>query len=78
MNVIIRTIDVVIFSGVAQEISLPGLHGNVGIRAHHAPMSIVLSNGEIRVQLENKQESFLVQSGIAHVANNTLDVLLAA
>ena len=77
MNVTIRTIDKVLFTDTALEINLPGLYGKVGIRPHHASMSVVLSEGEIQVKLASSTETFTIQNGIAQVSNNTVDVLLA-
>ena len=78
MNVTIRTIDKVLFTDTALEINLPGLYGKVGIRPHHASMSVVLSEGEIQVKLANSTETFTVQNGIAQVSDNTVEVLLAS
>ena len=78
MNVTIRTIDKVLFTDTAIEINLPGLYGNVGVRPHHASMSVVLCEGEIQVKLANSTETFTIQNGIAQVSNNTVDVLLAS
>jgi F0F1-type ATP synthase epsilon subunit len=77
VNVTIRTIDKVLFAEAALEINLPGLYGKVGIRPHHASMSVVLCEGEIQVKLANSTETFTIQNGIAQVSNNTVDVLLA-
>jgi F0F1-type ATP synthase epsilon subunit len=78
VNVTIRTIDKVLFAEAALEINLPGLYGKVGIRPHHASMSVVLCEGEIQVKLANSTETFTIQNGIAQVSNNTVDVLLAS
>ena len=76
MNVTIRTIDKVLFTDTALEINLPGLYGKVGIRPHHASMSVVLSEGEIQVKLANSIESFTIKNGIAQVSDNTVEILL--
>ncbi len=78
MNVTIRTIDKVLFTDTALEITLPGLFGKVGIRPNHAPMSVALSEGEIQVKLANSNKSFPVENGVAQVSDNTVDVLLAS
>ena len=78
MNVTIRNIDKVLFTDTALEINLPGLYGKVGIRPHHASMSVVLCKGEIQVKLASSTETFTVQNGIAQVSNNTVEVLLAS
>ena len=77
MNVTIRTIDKVLFTDAALEINLPGLYGKVGIRPNHAPMSVVLCEGEIQVKLANGTETFVVQNGVAQVSNNAVEILLA-
>ena len=78
MNVTIRTIDKVLFAEAALEINLPGLYGKVGIRPHHASMSVVLCEGEIQVKLASSTETFTIQNGIAQVSNNTVDVLIVS
>ncbi|MCE2715819.1 MAG: hypothetical protein ACK4V2_01820 [Pseudomonadota bacterium] len=77
MNVTIRTIDTVIFSDFAQEINLPGLHGNVGIRPHHASMSVILTEGKIHISInQHEKRDIDVKNGIAQIGNNSIDVLL--
>jgi F0F1-type ATP synthase epsilon subunit len=78
MNVTIRNIDKILFTDSAIEINLPGLYGKVGIRPHHSPMSVVLSEGEIQVKLASSDKTFSIKNGIAQVSGNTVDVLLAS
>lgn len=78
MNVTIRTIDKILFNDAVQEITLPGLFGKVGIRPQHAPMSVVLSEGEIQIKLSNSNKTFLIENGLAQISDNTVDVLLVA
>ena len=78
MKVTIRYIDKTLFEGQVEEVVLPGLFGKVGIKPHHAMMSVILSAGEICVNTNNKSEKFAITEGIAHISNNTVDVLLAA
>lgn len=76
MNVTIRTIDAVIFSDSAQEINLPGLYGNIGVRPHHASMSVILTEGKIHLKSVDSNQNFIVKSGLAQISNNTIDILL--
>lgn len=78
MNVTIQSIDKKLFSGDALEVNLPGIFGNVGIKSHHAPMSLALREGEIIVTVGNTQENFPVKSGIAYVQHNRLNIMLNA
>ena len=76
MQVTIRYVDKILFSGKVDEINLPGLQGKVGIKPHHAMMSVILCAGEISVVSANHNERFAIAEGIAHVNNNAVDVLL--
>ena len=76
MNVVIRSIDKVIFTGVATEITLPGLFGKLGIRPNHAPMSVVLAEGEINIKTTDTKEHFSVKNGIAQISGTAVDILL--
>lgn len=77
MNVTIRTIDAILFSESAQEINLPGLYGNVGIRPHHSPMSVILTEGKIHITINSENiTNFDIKNGIAQISNNSVDVLL--
>lgn len=76
MNVTIRTIDAVIFSDSAQEINLPGLYGSIGVRPHHASMSVILTEGEIHLKSVDSNQNFIVKNGLAQISNNTIDILL--
>jgi F0F1-type ATP synthase epsilon subunit len=78
MQVTIRYIDKTLFQGQVDEVILPGLYGKIGVKPHHAMMSVILSAGEISVKSANHDEKFTITEGIAHVSNNTVDVLLAA
>ncbi len=78
MQVTIRYIDKTLFAGQVEAVSLPGLFGRVGIKPHHAMMSVILSVGEIYVNANAKVETFAITEGIARVSDNTVDVLLAA
>ena len=76
MNITIRTIDKILFTDTAQEITLPGLYGKVGIRPHHSPMSVVLSEGKIQVVSTNNNQTFSVENGVAQISDNMVDILL--
>lgn len=77
MNITIRSTDNVIFSGIAQQITLPGLYGSIGVLPHHAPMSVILTKGKVcLITNENDKKSFDIEIGIAKIANNSVNILL--
>jgi len=77
MQVNLRSIDKVLFSGQVDTVILPGLFGKVGVKPHHAMMSVVLGAGEICLHLNDKTEKLAITEGIAYVSQNTVDVLLS-
>ena len=52
-----------IFSGTANMVFAPAEMGEVGIAPRHAPMLTRLKPGEVRVQVEGKEEQFFYVSG---------------
>jgi len=56
-----------IFSEQVESLTAPGALGSFGVYAHHAPMVTELTKGILRVQRPNKEDSFLVNSGVLEV-----------
>ena len=52
-----------IFSGTANMVYAPAEMGEVGIAPRHAPLLTRLKPGEVRVQVEGKEEQFFYVSG---------------
>jgi len=52
-----------IFSGTANMVFAPAEMGEVGIAPRHAPLLTRLKPGEVRVQVEGKEEQFFYVSG---------------
>lgn len=77
MQVNVLCIDKILFSGQVNTVVLPGLFGKVGVKQHHSMMSVVLGAGEICLHLNGKTEKLAITEGIAHVNQNTVDVLLS-
>jgi F-type H+-transporting ATPase subunit epsilon len=65
-----------IFSGPANMVFAPAEMGEVGIAPRHSPLLTRLKPGEVRVQMEGKDEQFFyVSGGILEVQPHVVTVL---
>ena len=65
-----------IFSGQANMVFAPGIMGELGIAPRHTPLLTRLKPGEVRVQLEGKDEqTFFVSGGMLEVQPHVVTVL---
>jgi F-type H+-transporting ATPase subunit epsilon len=65
-----------IFSGEANMVFVPGSEGELGIAPRHAPLLTTLKAGEVRVQIDGKEEqSFYVGGGSLEIQPNLVTVL---
>lgn len=65
-----------IFSGVAEMVIAPAVQGEVGILPRHAPYLTPLSEGAIRLKMNDKQdESFYISGGLLEVQPHQVTVL---
>ena len=65
-----------IFSGKANMLFAPAVMGEVGIAPRHTPLLTRLKPGEVRVQLEGKDEQvFFVSGGMLEVQPHVVTVL---
>jgi F-type H+-transporting ATPase subunit epsilon len=55
--------DHMVFSGEVNEITAPGIEGELGILPRHAPMITVLAPGEVQVKREGQADLFFAVSG---------------
>jgi len=65
-----------IFSGTAEMVFAPAAMGEVGIAPRHTPMLTPLKAGEVRLQVEGKEEQFFyVSGGMLEVQPHVVTVL---
>jgi F-type H+-transporting ATPase subunit epsilon len=65
-----------IFSGTANMVFAPAEMGEVGIAPRHTPLLTRLKPGEVRVQMEGKDEQFFyVSGGILEIQPHVVTVL---
>jgi len=66
----ILTPDKTLCSTQAEFVKLPGAKGEIGVLANHAPMVVMLKEGEIEVKEADKVQKFAIKRGIFRFLNN--------
>jgi len=76
IHVDIVSAEAEIFSGTANMVFAPAEMGEVGIAPRHTPLLTRLKPGEVRVQMEGKEEQFFyVSGGILEIQPHVVTVL---
>ena len=70
--------DALIFQGDVEQVDLPGLEGDMGVLAGHAPIVTTLRPGIVRVFIKNDVEKFVVMGGIAELSRDQVTILADA
>jgi F-type H+-transporting ATPase subunit epsilon len=65
----------VAFSGEVDQVDVPGVEGDFGVLAGHAPVIATVRPGIMFVTIGDKQEQFVVLGGLAEVSASGLTVL---
>ena len=65
----------VLFSGDVDQVDLPGIEGDMGILANHAPLVTVLRPGIVTVYRSGAREAIVVTGGFAEVGPAGLTIL---
>jgi len=63
------------FSGEVDQVDIPGLEGDFGVLAGHAPVLAVMRPGILTVITGGKKERIIVLGGLAEVSTRGLTVL---
>lgn len=63
------------FSGEVDQVDLPGLEGDFGVLAGHAPLVASLRPGILNVTVAGKHQKIIVLGGLAEVSAKGLTVL---
>ena len=63
------------FSGEVDQVDIPGLEGDFGVLAGHAPVVAVMRPGILTVITGGKKEKIIVLGGLAEVSSRGLTVL---
>jgi len=67
-----------IFSEKVFHVSAPGQHGRFGVLVNHIPSIILLGRGQVIVQALEKNRSFAIDGGVAHIQNNIMKIVTEA
>jgi F-type H+-transporting ATPase subunit epsilon len=75
LTVAIISPDSTVFEGEADMVVAPAWDGEVGVLRGHAPMLVLLGNGEMRVTQGGGTQRFHVTGGFMQVADDVVTVL---
>jgi len=64
-----------LFAGNVDQVDAPGIEGDFGVLANHAPFMTTLKEGQIRVYNDGRIRTFDVRGGFADVTPDGLTVL---
>jgi F-type H+-transporting ATPase subunit epsilon len=67
--------DRLTFAGEVDQVDLPGLEGDFGVLAEHAPLVALLRPGILTIHSGGAQQKMVVFGGFAEVSAGTLTVL---
>jgi F-type H+-transporting ATPase subunit epsilon len=75
MKVSVISPEKTIFDGEADSVVVPAWDGQLGVMKGHAPMLVLLGEGELRVTTGGSEEKFQISGGFMQVADDVVTVL---
>ena len=63
------------FTGEVDQVDVPGMEGDFGVLAGHAPVVAAIRPGILTITTAGKHEKIIVLGGLAEVSDNRLTVL---
>lgn len=63
------------FSGEVEQVDIPGVEGDLGVMAGHAPLVASIRPGILTVTVGGKHEKIIVLGGLAEISDKGLTVL---
>ena len=75
MKVSVISPEKTIFDGEADSIVVPAWDGQLGVMKGHAPMLVLLGEGELRVTTGGSEQKFQISGGFMQVADDVVTVL---
>lgn len=75
MKVSVISPESTIFEGDADAIVVPAWDGQLGVMRGHAPMLVLLGEGEMRVTAGGSEQRFRISGGFMQVADDVVTVL---
>jgi len=75
MKVSVISPEKTVYEGEADSVVVPAWDGQLGIMKGHAPMLVLLGEGEMRVKEGASEERFHISGGFLQVVNDVVTVL---
>ena len=75
MKVSVISPERTIYEGEADSVVVPAWDGQLGVMRGHAPMLVLLGDGDMRVSLNGSEERFHISGGFMQVADDVVTVL---
>ena len=76
MNLEIISPKEIIYSGIAESVTLPGLKGAFTILDRHAPIISILKKGELHYRMNENNARVYVNEGFVEVKKNKVSVCI--
>jgi F-type H+-transporting ATPase subunit epsilon len=67
--------ETLLFSGQVDQVDLPGIEGDLGVLAGHAPIVVMLRPGIVTVVAGDIRDRFVILGGLAEFAQAELTIL---
>jgi F-type H+-transporting ATPase subunit epsilon len=67
--------DKILFSGEVDQVDVPGIDGDFGVLAEHAPMIVLLRPGVLTVMVGGEEQRVVIFGGFAEISPQGLTVL---
>jgi F-type H+-transporting ATPase subunit epsilon len=64
-----------VFEGEADQVVVPAWDGQLGVLKGHAPMLVLLGEGELRITQAGGDQRFQIRGGFLQVADDVVTVL---
>ena len=75
LHVSLVTPEAELFAGDVDQVVAPGVEGQFGVLAHHAPFMTILAEGDVVVMNDGKTRVFQVRGGFADVSEDGMTIL---
>ena len=75
MKVSVISPERTVFEGDADQVIAPAWDGQLGVLKGHAPMLVLLGEGELRISTGGADQKFQIRGGFMQVAEDVVTVL---
>lgn len=75
LHVSLVTPEAELFAGNVDQVVAPGVEGQFGVLAHHAPFMTILAEGDVVVMNDGRTRVFQVRGGFADVNEDGMTIL---